>query len=155
LRERQAQDDRHANDELHEEWLAAVAEQLAPVFDHSKEGVYVYLDDQHKICNDVLAKMWGFDSPAEWARTPDFLNSFVVPQDRQKVSRDYHAHIHQLLTPARLRFTVRRPDGKLVRCESDMIPLAHAGQILAYHFVRTIPAAPRRPTTVSKKRRTA
>ena len=131
----------HENDELHEEWLAAIAEQLAPIFDHSTEGVYVFLDDRHKICNGVLAKMWGFASPAEWARTPDFLNSFVATEeDRLKVSRAYHTHNHQELTPERLRFTIRRPDGELVRCESDMIPLAHAGQMLGYHFVRAVPA---------------
>src|SRR6266508_387199 len=101
MREQRAVADRHDNDELHEEWLAAIAEQLAPIFDHSKEGVYVFLDDRHKICNDVLAKMWGFASPDEWARTPDFLNAFVVEEDRSEVSRTYHAHIHQSLTPSR------------------------------------------------------
>ena len=126
-------------DELHEELLAALAEQLAPVFDNSKEGVYIFLDDRHKICNEALAKMWGFASAKEWARTPDFLNSFVASHaDRLKVSRSYHEHIHQTMTPARLRFSVRRPDGKVVRCETDMIPLSHDGQMLAYHFVRVI-----------------
>ena len=127
-------------EELHETWLAEIAEELAPIFDGSSEGVYVFLDDRHKICNAALAKMWGFASARDWAATPDFLNSFVVEADRAAVSRSYHEHIHGSLTPARLRFAVRRPDGEVVRCETDMIPLAHAGQMFAYHFVRMLPA---------------
>ncbi len=141
MNERGAVADRQGNDEPHEEWLAAIAAQLAPIFEHSSEGVYVYLDDRHKVCNAVLAKMWGFGSPAEWAGAPDFLGTFVAEDDRAEVSRAYHAHIHQSLTPTRLRFTVRRPDGTPVRCESDMIPLSYAGRMLAYHFVRLIPAS--------------
>ena len=156
MKEQRAQNERHENDELHEEWLAAIAEQLAPVFEHSKEGVYVYLDDRHKICNDKLAKMWGFGSAAEWARTPDFLNTFVAThQDRLKVSRSYHAHIHQSLTPVRLRFSVRRPDGKLVRCEADMVPLSYAGQMFAYHFVRKVPGTSGGKKSPAKTRRSA
>lgn len=132
------QSEAEAHDALHEEWLRDVAEQLAPVFDGTSEGVYVFLDDRHKICNEALAKMWGFASPQEWANTPDFLNSFVVAEDRAKVSQSYHEHIHQKLTPTRLRFSVRRPDGRVVQCETDMIPLAYAGQLLAYHFVRPV-----------------
>jgi hypothetical protein len=156
VEQQRAQTERHENDELHEEWLAAIGEQLAPVFEHSKDGVYLYLDDQHKICNDTLAKMWGFGSAAEWARTPDFLNSFIAThQDRLKVSRSYHTHIHQSLTPVRLRFSVRRPDGKLVRCEGDMVPLSHAGQMFAYHFVRKVPGTSRAKKSATKARRPA
>lgn len=156
MQDQRSQNGRHENDELHEEWLAALAEQLAPVFENSKDGVYVYLDDRHKICNDRLAKMWGFGSAAEWAHTPDFLNSFVAThQDRLKVSSNYHSHIHQTLTPTQVRFTVRRPDGKLVRCEADMVPLSHAGQMFAYQFVRTVSGTSRAKKAPAKTRRTA
>lgn len=155
MRDRGTQNAQHENDELHEVWLAALGEQLAPVFEHSKDGVYVYLDDRHKICNDKLAKMFGFNSAAEWARTPDFLNSFVAThQDRLKVSSSYHTHIHQSLTPAQVRFTVRRPDGKLVRCVSDMVPLSHAGQMFAYQFVRTVSGTSRAKAPAKTRRTT-
>ena len=153
-------DEPREQDQQHEEWLAEIGEQLAPVFANSKEGVYVYLDDRHKICNDRLAKMWGFGTAADWARTPDFLNTFVATQaDRVRVSQNYHRHIHQSLTPTRLRFSVRRPDGKLVKCEADMVPLSFAGEMFAYHFVRPARAtngakgAPKRKTAKGPRRR--
>ncbi len=152
-------DEQHAQDQQHEEWLAEIGEQLGPIFANSTGGVYVYLDDRHKICNDKLAKMWGFGSAAEWARTPDFLNTFVATHaDRVRVSQHYHKHIHQRLAPSRFRFTVRRPDGKLVTCETDMVPFAFAGEMFAYQFVRRVRGADRgkpraRPKTKAVRRR--
>ena len=127
------------HDQQHEEWLATIATQLAPIFDNSKEGVYVYLDDQHKICNQRLATMWGYAAPAEWAAAPDFLTSFVAtPAGREQVSTNYHRHVHQELTAFRQRFAVRTKSGAEIACEVDTVPYAFDGQLFAYAFVRQI-----------------
>ena len=127
------------HDRQHEEWLATIATQLAPIFDNSKEGVYVYLDDQHKICNERLAKMWGYASAAEWAATPDFLETFVAtPAGREQVSRNYHQHVHRELTAFRQKFAVRSKSGAEIACEVDTVPYAFDGQLFAYAFVRQI-----------------
>ncbi len=128
-------------DSQHEEWLAAIATQLAPVFDNSKEGVYVYLDDRHKICNERLAKMWGYASAAEWAAAPDFLETFVATQpDRAQVSANYHQHVHRELTAYQLRFTAKRKNGRSVRVETQTVPFSYDGQLFAYTFVRPVTA---------------
>jgi hypothetical protein len=135
------------HDRQHEEWLAAIAIQLAPIFDNSKEGVYLYLDDQHKICNERLAKMWGYVSAAEWAATPDFLESFVATQaGREQVSQNYHQHIHRELTAFRQQFAVRTKTGTEIECEVDTVPYSFEGQVFAYAFVRPIGAG------ISKRR---
>ena len=140
MQQQQVDPDQIDNDRQHEEWLAAIAEQLAPIFDNSKEGVYVYLDDRHKICNERLAKMWGYTSAAEWSATPDFLESFVDTQpDRVQVSTTYHQHVHRELTAYSLRYTVRRKDGRKIRVESSTVPFALDGQLFAYAFVRELP----------------
>ena len=140
VRGKEIQDqERLEHDQQHEEWLAAIAIQLAPIFDHSKEGVYVYLDDQHKICNERLAKMWGYASAAEWAATPDFLESFVATQaGREQVSSNYHQHVHRELTAFRQQFAVRTKSGKTITCEVDTVPYAFGGQLFAYAFVRPV-----------------
>src|ERR1051325_1988329 len=133
------------DDQKHEEWLAAIAEQLAPVFDNSKEGVYVYLDDRHKICNERLAKMWGYRTAAEWAATPDFLETFVASQpDRVQVSTTYHQHVHRELTAYKLRYTVRRKDGHTIKVESSTVPFSYDGQLFAYAFIRPVESAEQR-----------
>jgi hypothetical protein len=129
------------NDQEHEEWLAAIGTQLAPIFDNSREGVYVYLDDRHKICNEKLAKMWGYRSAAEWAATPDFLESFVASQpDRVQVSTTYHQHVHRELTAYDLRYTVKRKDGRKIKVVARTVPLAYDGQLFAYTFIQEVPA---------------
>ena len=131
--------ERLEHDRQHEEWLAAIAIQLAPIFDNSQEGVYIYLDDQHKICNERLAKMWGYASPAEWAATPDFLESFVATDGgREQVSRNYHQHVHRELTAFRQQFAVRTKTGTEIACEVDTVPYSFDGQLFAYAFVRQI-----------------
>jgi PAS domain S-box-containing protein len=128
-------------DQQHEEWLAGIASQLAPIFDNSEEGVYVYLDDRHKICNERLAKMWGYASAAEWAAAPDFLETFVATQpDRVQVSTNYHQHVHRELTAYQLQFTAKRKDGRSVRVETQTVPFAYDGQLFAYAFVRPLTA---------------
>ena len=131
--------DEREQDRQHEEWLAEIATALAPIFDNSREGIYVYLDDRHKICNERLAKQWGYASAAEWAAAPDFLESFVdTHADRVRVSESYHKNVHQQLVAYRLRYTVRRKNGRRIRVETDTVPYAHDGQLFAYTFVREV-----------------
>ena len=136
--------DEREQDRQHEEWLAEIATALAPIFDNSREGIYVYLDDRHKICNERLAKQWGYASAAEWAAAPDFLESFVdTHADRVRVSESYHKNVHQQLVAYRLRYTVRRKNGRRIRVETDTVPYAHDGQLFVYTFVREVPGAQR------------
>ncbi len=142
--------DQHEQDRQHEEWLADIAAALAPVFDNSREGVYVYLDDRHKICNERLAKLLGYGSAAEWAAAPDFLESFVATHtDRVRVSETYHRNVHRQLTAYRLRYDVKRKDGRRIRIEADTVPYAHDGQLFAYAFVREVPASTTRRSRAS------
>lgn len=130
-------EERIEHDQQHEEWLAALATQLAPIFENSRDGIYVYLDDRHKICNERLAKMWGYTSAAEWAAAPDFLETFVAQQrDRVRVSTTYHQHVHRELDAYTLAYTVRRKDGRTIRVETITVPLSLDGQLFAYTFVR-------------------
>ena len=147
--------DQAAQDRQHEEWLADIAVQLAPVFEHSEEGVYVYLDDRHKICNERLAKMWGYATAAEWAGQPDFLETFVAARpDRVKISSNYHQNVHQRLAAYRLRFTARHRDGRRIRCEADTVPFSYDGQVFAYTFVRLArPTAPRKRRPAPKRKK--
>ena len=142
--------DQSDQDRQHEEWLTAIATQLAPILGNSRDGVYIYLDDRHKICNERLATLWMYGSAAEWAAAPDFLESFVATHDdRVRVSETYHRNVHQQLTAYRLRYEVRRKDGRRIRCEADTVPFALDGQLFAYTFVREVPA-----TATARARRT-
>jgi len=124
-------------DTEHEKYLQEMFDQFRPVFEKSPDGVYLYLDDKHKICNERLAKMFGM-TVKEWSAVPDFLAGFVTEKDREMVSRNYQQHVSALSRPVTFRFGARRKDGSTFTVETEMIPLSWRGHPVAYHFVREV-----------------
>ena len=106
----------------HEHFLHEMLEQFKLVFEQSPDGVYLYLDDQHKICNERLSKMFGF-TVQEWSAVPNFVAGFVAEKDQEMFARNYRQHVAALTHPVTFRFGARRKDGSTFTAETDMIPL--------------------------------
>ena len=123
----------------HETVLAELAGHLKPVFDQSPDGVYLWLDEQHKVCNEQLATMFGYDV-AEWQAVDDFAAAFIAEESRSLYVWHYQHEVAELRYPVSFRFRGRRKDGSTFDAETDMIPLTYAGHVVAYHFVRQIGA---------------
>ena len=121
----------------HEQIMKELLEQFGPVFKSSPMGVYLYLDDTHKVCNERMAKMFGL-SVKEWSETRSFLNDFVDPRDQGLVAGYYQHHVAQLTHPKTFQFRARRKDGSTFLAETDMIPISWRGNPVAYHFVREV-----------------
>lgn len=121
----------------HEQIVTALFKQLTPVFLHSPDGVYLYLDDSHKVCNKRLADMFGM-TVEQWNRTPDFLQDFVAPQDRELFATNYQKQVALMTGPLTFRFTAVRKNGETFTAETEMIPLSWNGYPIAYHFVREV-----------------
>ena len=123
--------------EEHDQILREMAEQLGPVFEQSPVGVYVYVTDAHKICNERMAQMHGM-TVEEWSNTPTFLNDFVAEEDREMYAKNYQQYVAGLRHPITFRFRGLRKDGSTFAAETDMIPLSWRGHTVAYHFVREV-----------------
>ena len=70
-------------EEHHQELVKGFHDQLKEIFDSSEQAIYLYLDDNHKICNKKFAEMQGFSSPEEWAKVENPLEVGV-----DKMSQD-------------------------------------------------------------------
>jgi PAS domain-containing protein len=97
----------------HEVATKELAEHLQPLFDASPDGVYVWLDEEHWICNQRFAELLGYDSPDELNDTPHFLQRMVHEDDQQHFSWSYWNRVQALAFPTTFRFrgtakTVRR-----------------------------------------------
>ena len=125
------------HDHSHKDLLAKLTEHFQPVLDNAPDGVYLWLDPEHLVCNENLAKLFGI-TPAEFARTTDFLGRFVDPEDQERFAANYGKHIGQVQGPVRFRFKARRKDGTAFDAETDMIPVGFGGHVAAYHFVRKV-----------------
>jgi len=119
----------------HVKILKEIAEQFQPLFEKSPEGVYVYIDEVHKICSKRFADMFGL-TVSEWEGMEGFINKHVAQADVEGFVNAFHKHVHQELTPTRIQFTGLRKDGSSFRAELDMIPFPWRGEMLALHFVR-------------------
>ena len=120
----------------HEVATKELAEHLQPLFDASPDGVYVWLDEEHWICNRRFAELLGYDSPDELNDTPSFLQRMVDEDDQQHFSWNYWNRVQALAFPTTFRFRGTRKDGSTFQAETDMIPLTFGGHTFAYHFVR-------------------
>ena len=123
--------------EEHEQILREMEEQLKPLFEQSPVGVYLYITDAHKICNERMAQMHGM-TVEEWRNTATFLNDFIAEEDREMYAGNYQHHVAGLKHPITFRFRGLRKDGSTFAAATDMIPLCWRGHAVAYHFVREI-----------------
>ena len=117
--------------------IAELAEHLKPVLEESPDGVYLWLDEQNKVCNQRLAKMFGYDVD-EWEAIDDFASTLIADESRARYVWNYQNHVGRLQHPVTFRFRGKRKDGSTFAAETDMIPLTYRGHVVAYHFVRRV-----------------
>lgn len=120
--------------------IEELAEHLQPVFKNSPDGVYLYLDDAHKVCNEKLAKLFGY-TVSEWCAKQPFQASFVAEQDQQSYCSTFTRHVSTPAFPVTFRFRGKRKDGSTFAAETDMIPLYWHGYPIGYNFVRQLKEA--------------
>lgn len=121
----------------HEQAITELAEHLRPLFESSPDGIYIWLDDHNKRCNDRLAKQFGY-TVEEWQAVDDFARTFVADADRGVYVWNYQHRVAELQFPATFRFRAIRKDGSTFSAETDIIPLSFGGHTIALHFVREV-----------------
>lgn len=120
-------------DKHHEHLLKEVADQLKPVFSNSPQGIYLYLDDTHKICNQKFADMIGYDSIAEWVKNETPLGD-VSEEDQPRVIQAYQEaseHFKASTTEA----SIVRKDGKRIKTKIIMVPISYNDEVFVLHFL--------------------
>jgi PAS domain S-box-containing protein len=120
----------------HKKLMTDLQTQFKPLLDNSPDGVYLWLDEDNMICNEKLAKMFGYKDAKEFSVTSPFLDKFVAEEDQQMFSENYQDHVARLSTPVTFKFTAVKKDGTKFHAETDMIPMTFEGHAVAYHFVR-------------------
>jgi hypothetical protein len=73
----------------HEELVKGLYDQMKPILDESEQPIFIYLDDNHKACNQKFASMLGFKTPQEWAEKQGFLEVYVTEKSQETLSNAY------------------------------------------------------------------
>jgi hypothetical protein len=123
--------------EHHEELVKGIAEQMKPVMEKSEQAIYIYLDDNHKVCNEQFADLIGYKSPKEWAEA-DAPLSDVVEEDQQSVI-DAYMNASEKMTAECLDVRFKNTKtAKIVKTRMIIAPVGHAGHVFTAHFFNKI-----------------
>ncbi|MBI4181300.1 MAG: hypothetical protein HY528_05150 [Chloroflexi bacterium] len=121
----------------HEGLVKGITEQMKPVLAKSEQAIYIYLDDNHKVCNKKFADLLGYKSAKEWADTEAPLAD-VVEEDQQSVINAYMNASEKMVASATDVRVKNIKTGKVVKTRMIIAPVGHAGHVFTAHFFNKI-----------------
>jgi hemolysin-activating ACP:hemolysin acyltransferase len=121
----------------HEELVKGIAQEMKPVLEKSGQAIYIYLDDNHKVCNKKFADLLGYKSPKEWADAEAPLSD-VVEEDQQGVINAYMSASEKMVASTIEVRVKNNKTGKIVKTRMIIAPIGHAGHIFTTHFFSKI-----------------
>ena len=121
----------------HTDLIQSFYEEQKDVFASSSQGMYAFLDDDSRVCNNKFAKMLGFASPEEWANVNvdgSFPDAFVAEKSQQELV-DAYQNAMENGTGATLEVTWKKKSGGTVDTTVILVPVMYQGHALALHFI--------------------
>ena len=118
----------------HEELVEGFYNQLEEIFVSSKQAVYLYLDDNHKVCNKKFAEMLGFKSPEEWAKVENPLDVGVDKTSQPAMVSAYQDAMEKMIS-SKIEVKLKKKGGSAFNASVIMVPVAYQGHIFALHFI--------------------
>lgn len=119
----------------HEHLIKEVAEEYKDILENEKQGIYIYLDDTHKLCNVKLAEMLGYESPADWAAVVDNPIGTMVAKSSQKTLIDAFWSAREKSAGSTIEVNWNKKSGGEVKTTVILVPISFQGHIFALHFV--------------------
>lgn len=121
----------------HGDLITGVAKQFAQILEGSEQGIYIFFDDNHKVCNEKFAKMLGYDSAKEWSTITDsFPDVFVAENSQEALVSAYQGAMEKGVASEN-KISWKKKDGSTVDTKVILAPVAYDDHLLAIHFVTT------------------
>lgn len=117
----------------HEHLIKEMEDMLEPIFKASPQAVYVYLDDEHKICNKKFADLLGYANPQEWVDNQNPVGD-VLEIDQEKVINAY-IEASQQFKASTLHVKCKTKKGETVSVEVIMSPITYKDEVFVIHFI--------------------
>ncbi len=121
----------------HEDLIKGISEQMKPVLEKSGQALYIYLDDNHKVCNKKFADMLGYKSPKEWAKTEAPLSD-IIEEDQDKVIKAYMNASEKIIADSVEVRAKNIKTGKIVKTLMIVTPIGYGGHVFTAHFFSKI-----------------
>ncbi len=122
---------------LHERWISEIEREWAPLFESCPDGVYIYIDDEHKTCSQRCADLFGM-TMAQFKAAESLLDECVAEESIDLVIHNYFKHFEDETKPVAFDFMARRQDGSQFPVTVFNVPIVHAGQLMLLCFLREL-----------------
>ena len=124
-------------DAHHEELVKGLYDQMQTVLEGSEQPIFIYLDDNHKSCNNKFAALLGFKSPQEWAAVEGFLEPYVAEKSRDTLMNAYWDAMKKMIAST-TQITFVKKTGEQVKSTLILMPMPFQGHLFAVHFVTNV-----------------
>lgn len=125
-----------ADNPHHEHLIKELSAQLEPVLSNSPQAVYVYLDDEHKFCNQKFAQLLGYSSPEQWAGNQYPVDD-IDEADQQKGIKAYMDASGKYIASA-IPATWVTKAGKKIHTSVIMAPFTYQNEVFVLHFISPV-----------------
>ena len=125
----------HAHGHTHHDLLAELAAELRPVLESSEQAIYVYFDDEEKICNEKFASLLGYGSAEEWAAMKGSFPELFVDMGSQSNLINAFQKAMQSSTASTITVRWKKKSGGTVDSAVILAPISYKGHLFALHFV--------------------
>jgi PAS domain S-box-containing protein len=122
----------------HQEILNGVKEEFKEILEKSKQAIYVYLDDTHRICNQKFASLLGYKSIEEWSAIDEPFTEAFVMHDSQEILVSTYGKAMEDKVGSNIEVSWKKKSGASVKTSVIIVPISYKGELLALHFITKI-----------------
>mgnify|MGYP001568702174 CR=1 FL=1 len=123
--------------EFHEEILSWVKKEFKEILKDSKQAIYVYVCDRHRLCNKNFSSLLGYSSPEEWAKKEEMLSDAKEEDQEMIVSAYRNAMENKIGSNINVSWKDKKK-GNFVKTNVILVPLSYKGELFALHFITKI-----------------
>ncbi len=128
-------DHNHAHGHTHGDLLGELTEQLQPLLDSSEQGIYIYFDDEHKVCNEKFATLLGYGSAEEWAQMEGSFPTLFVDEKSQNTLIDAYQKGMEGASASTFKVLWKKKSGGTADSTVILAPISYENHLFALHFV--------------------
>lgn len=118
----------------HEDLVSGFHSQLKQIFDSSEQAIYLYLDDNHKVCNNKFASLLGYASPEDWAKIKNPLDENIDKKSQDGVVTAYFNATEKMIGSA-MDVKLKTTSGDVFDANVIVVPVGYQKHIFALYFI--------------------
>lgn len=124
-----------SHDHSHGDLLSELASEFQPLLESTEQGIYVFFDDEHKVCNEKFASLLGYNSAKEWAHMEGSFPDLFVDDSSQDTLIGAYRKAMQDMAASTISVTWKKKSGGTIKTTVILVPVSYQGHLFALHFV--------------------